>query len=180
MSYYPDLSSCDYFGFPGLIAVGWLEAGHPFPRARIEPALLERCAELLVHPWEPWLFLGCHDCSLCGDPIAPQIEIAGHRVAMGRSNLLVPDGRQTFVAPSLILHYIVDHGYAPPQPFLDAVWDCPVMRTPAYLRLLLSTSPSLRERGAASTVCTKSPAGCCWGDMSTMARATPPASSTSE
>lgn len=143
MAYFPDLSPCSYFSHPGLIAVGWLDDRHPFPRGTLEPAMIERLAELLVEPWEPWLLLGWHDCQLCDDPEALQLELAGHRVGMGTRNLLVSDGQQTFVAPSLILHYVVAHGYVPPQAFLDAVWDCPVMRTPAYFRRLLSTSPGL-------------------------------------
>lgn len=31
------------------------------------------------------------------------------------------DGSKVFVAPSIILHYITDHNYLPPQEFLDAV-----------------------------------------------------------
>jgi len=27
----------------------------------------------------------------------------------------------TYVAPALVLHYVVEHDYAPPQAFIDAV-----------------------------------------------------------
>lgn len=36
MAYYRDLSPCDYFfGRAKLLAVGWLEGGHDYPRGRL-------------------------------------------------------------------------------------------------------------------------------------------------
>ncbi len=43
-----------------------------------------------------------------------------------------------YVAPSLILHYIDAHGYAPPDQFQRAVMECPPMKSMPYLRALLA------------------------------------------
>jgi len=48
-------------------------------------------------------------------------EIAGKHEMMGASNLLVPAGNVIYAAPSLIIHYIEEHGYKPPHAFLEAL-----------------------------------------------------------
>ena len=50
MTYYPDLSACDYFGFidAPLVAVGWLENGRPVPTGEVPEQVFERLRELLA------------------------------------------------------------------------------------------------------------------------------------
>jgi len=55
------------------------------------------------------------------------------RRALGFSNVFVPGEGRLYVAPSLILHYIAEHGYAPPQEFQAAVLACPPMGSAEYL-----------------------------------------------
>jgi hypothetical protein len=43
--------------------------------------------------------------------------------------------------PSLAAHYILAHGYAPPQEFCDAVLRCPPMRSPAYFQAIVANAP---------------------------------------
>ena len=52
--------------------------------------------------------------------------------ARGTFNLFVPALARVYVAPSLVSHYIDAHGYLPPPAFLDAVQQCPPMRSDAY------------------------------------------------
>lgn len=62
--------------------------------------------------------------------LGPETEIFKRRnsynpdileIDMGISNVFVPADNFIFAAPSLILHYIHDHGYDPPLPFWEAV-----------------------------------------------------------
>jgi hypothetical protein len=55
---------------------------------------------------------------------------------MGSANVFVPGEACVYVAPSLILHYIDTHAYAPPDVFWEAVRACPPMRSMAYLKLV--------------------------------------------
>jgi hypothetical protein len=48
----------------------------------------------------------------------------------------VPGDAKIYLAPELILHYIDQHGYAPPSEFQQAVLDCPTMRSIEYLRAI--------------------------------------------
>ena len=62
-------------------------------------------------------------------------------VTLGAANLFVPADRFLYVAPSLILHYVDSHAYAPPKEFQDAVLECPEMRSMAYLKAVLANGP---------------------------------------
>jgi hypothetical protein len=72
--------------------------------------------------------MGLHICDVCRPPV-----ILGERVPhafawkgrqawlRGHGYHLVHNGGALFVCPAMILHYIVDHQYQPPAPFVDAV-----------------------------------------------------------
>lgn len=102
---------------------------------------------------------GFHNCSLCPDPdrVDPHEHTAGtlstpqdpktppsvsaysrtlryqhYWVTMGAMNLFIPGNGVIYASPSLILHYILEHQYAPPLPFQEAVLNCPPMRSTKY------------------------------------------------
>lgn len=65
-------------------------------------------------------------------------------ISMGSTNLFVPGAAALYVAPSLILHYMDAHEYAPPAAFCQAVLQCPPMRSMAYLRAIRPYMAALR------------------------------------
>jgi len=138
MTWYEDLSQCDYFGLVDesrLFAVGWLERGGSFPTGKLEELYVARLVELAANPWQPVRFLGYHDCDLCAVSEGPtNFERDGHQVSIGASNLFLPAPKVgVLVAPTLVLHYIHEHEYRPPDEFLEAVRDCPPMGSESYL-----------------------------------------------
>jgi hypothetical protein len=50
------------------------------------------------------------------------LEVSGQKIKLGSAEIHVkgPGGR-TFVAPDLVYHYIVAHGYRPSIEFIEAV-----------------------------------------------------------
>jgi hypothetical protein len=126
MTYFADLAPIGYLGKNSgkALAVGWLEADHDYPRGAVGPDVVAALERLYQHTWQPVTAAGWHDCSLCGrkpedGPITR--EIGGERELLGAKNLLVPAGSVIYAAPSLILHYIENHGYRPPDEFLEAL-----------------------------------------------------------
>jgi len=121
-----------------LRAVGWLEAGQPFPTGRVEPAVFERLSEFARDPWEPFASLGVHPCDLC------QYEPIAH----GARNIFIPGHQILYVCPELITHYMNAHGYRPPDEFCNAVLRCSPMRSRAYLEAILANGgrPLVRSR----------------------------------
>lgn len=139
MTWFADLSPCDYFGaeFAGTLrTVGWLEAGRLFATGSVDPAVYSRLVELLKDAWQPCVAMGLHRCDLClydGDS--------------GGGNLFVPGDGAIFVCPDLITHYMNAHGYRPPDEFCRAVLECPPMRSMPYLKALAAAGAGALVRG---------------------------------
>ncbi|WP_426746927.1 hypothetical protein VZQ01_03915 [Myxococcus faecalis] len=148
MAHFEDLSPCAYFpgGDDRLVAVGWLEREHPFPRGEVDADFFAALVRLCVEPWQPVVFAGRHACSLCrfsGGPGA--LSYDSLTVSLGSANVFVPDGTRVFVAPTTVLHYLDAHGYTPPREFQEAVLRCPPMRSMPYLRALKESGLSFRR-----------------------------------
>ena len=72
---------------------------------------------------------GWHDCEICPGPeawysegqVGPVISWRGQRIRLyGHGHHLLRHGFIVYMAPALILHYILAHGYRPPDEFLEA------------------------------------------------------------
>ena len=138
MSFLPDLSAWAGNGLgEHARAVGWLDPVHEFSTGTVSIGFFERLVALLKSPWQPAAAAGRHRCAFCKFTGGPSsISYAGDTIVLGSSVLVVPSANALFVAPSMIAHYVDAHGYSPPQAFMEAVLNCPEMRSIPYLRLL--------------------------------------------
>lgn len=113
-----------------LIAVGWL--GQEVPSKGETPGKFIRRL-FQAHRRKEWIVdgtAGWHDCELCsgneqwypGGQVGPIVRwgLIQRRVR-GYGHFLVQMDETVFMAPVLVLHYIIDHGYRPPDAFLLAV-----------------------------------------------------------
>jgi hypothetical protein len=143
MTFFADLEPCTYF-FQGtesrLKAVGWLEHGHPFTTGSVSAGFRSKLEELVRSPWMPVFFMGPHFCTICKakDPALR------HGAAY---NAFIPGNGFLYVAPQLIVHYIDDHAYAPPEEFVRAVLACPPMESPEYMAAVQKNGPSFELSG---------------------------------
>ncbi|HMO58287.1 MAG TPA: hypothetical protein PKA05_04205 [Roseiflexaceae bacterium] len=132
--YYRDLDHWDAIPVATavpLLAVGWLRAGAPMPCGPINPAVVDRIAELLATEEGLLTSLSVDSCPFCAMPIAP-ISYKGMRISMNNGRLVIPDATCCYVAPAMIMHLIVDHNYLPPARFCEAVLRCPPRRSTEY------------------------------------------------
>lgn len=139
MTYYEDLSPCDYFGqsWSHLVAIGWLESNREYVRGEVSTEFFKSLIELLVNPWQPVVASGVQRCNFCRFSGGPgKLQFGGITVRIGVANLFVPEEHQVFVAPSLIAHYIDSHEYAPPNKFQQAVLACSRIASADYVRML--------------------------------------------
>lgn len=116
------------------LAVGWLDVAEPFDTGLVG-------SELIHHQFVEVLrwaavnrsiitFRGFHSCNLAGcvHPSDEPDHLSGPTTSydgsegrsLGAGRIEVHDGRTTFVAPDLIVHYVTDHGYRPPAAFVRA------------------------------------------------------------
>jgi hypothetical protein len=51
-------------------------------------------------------------------------------------NLYVPTPERVYIAPAMILHYVVEHRYRPPDEFMHALQQCPPQGSGEYVTLI--------------------------------------------
>ena len=97
-------------GLPGefaAILIGWL--GDAVPSVgEVDAAFLEKLAWASDNQLIDQGALGFHECEICHD-------------YYDRAEILVKDDKAMYVAPRMIVHYIRDHAYRPPDVFIQAV-----------------------------------------------------------
>jgi|GEM_PF-1211002 len=108
----------------GRRAVGWLDGSQPFETGPVgSDAVHEQFVEVLR--WAAinrsiTTFRGFHNCNLADCDYGTEANPREYEL-LGAQRIEVHDGRSTwFVAPNLILHYVVDHDYQPPDAFVRA------------------------------------------------------------
>lgn len=129
MAWFPDLAP--FTGLPGrdLVAVGWLQKGKPFAKAkRADEALANRLTRSEYREGQFRTRRREHRCDLCRKKSIARF---------GRGEILVIADDRIFVAPELIAHYVRAHGYQPPKEFVAALQDAPHQGAPAFREALL-------------------------------------------
>lgn len=58
-------------------------------------------------------------CPLCGKRVTTEID--GEEIVLGSAEIRILGDEDIYAAPDLILHFITDHHYRPPQQFIDVV-----------------------------------------------------------
>ncbi|MEV7677989.1 hypothetical protein AB0O64_05415 [Streptomyces sp. NPDC088341] len=99
LTYYPELSlyDFDYHAEPEGLTVGWLEGDMSYTTGDVS-----------VDDWEQF----------------GESARFGSSYRLGNAEIrVVSDAGELYVAPNLVLHYIVDHGYRPPDEFIEAARD---------------------------------------------------------
>jgi hypothetical protein len=132
LKYYEDLSLYEYYMHSPTSEVrnvGWLDEAHEFTTGEVTPELLEKLEELILNSHKSSCNIlvnklrGQHKCPICG---VRGLAIGDERTGfiLGSSELWIPDNKHEghcFATFGLIIHYIKDHHYRPPQDFIDAV-----------------------------------------------------------
>ena len=167
MAHYEDLDPGDYSSrwSEGRLAVGWLSVEHPFPAELLDPP-----ASLVERPVN--LYRGTHECDICppaedfsvppasarevrmrragedhwhqGWMMGQRAVVDGRELELGNGEIQIcGEGSAVYVAPTMILHYIIDHHYLPPAEFIQAVR---VGRMPDFRRK--RSGPDMHRRGA--------------------------------
>jgi hypothetical protein len=135
--FYPDLATeCQVDAGPCIRAIGWLEQSHQFPIGDVAPTFVVALRAHLKAPTQPVLAMGFHQCDLC-DAVSKRVS--------GKSNVWIPTNEYIYVAPALIVHYIEEHRYRPPNEFIAAVMACPEQGSEAYCALI-NRFPDWQER----------------------------------
>ena len=125
MPVYPDLSEYSYVpGLPPMLNVGWLGSESDFRRGPVATDVVDALIVLASDLHN--IMRGLQDCAFCEveSPVRMPAPVPRGWVSLGTGELHIPSSSGIiFAAPSLVIHYIVDHEYVPPQSFLHAAID---------------------------------------------------------
>ena len=104
-----------------LKAVGWIK-GLRTSTGQVPDA----CIKLLINAhMEKKIFSdgtrGIHDCTLCNQSTPEEIWKSDSVRLIGHGHYLIQKDNVVYMAPELLLHYILNHQYCPPDEFIQAV-----------------------------------------------------------
>lgn len=129
--------SADNWSVP-LRAIGWLEHPQAFICGSPPAALISKLRTMVEQvrvAYSHYVFRGVQDCSLC---------VSAHRPSPGpiwsQENIFVPGADAVYVAPGGIVHYVEAHSYLPPNEFVEAVLQCPDLRSERYREALYTAN----------------------------------------
>lgn len=114
------------FPLQGVRCVGWLDSEHPYESGHSPVGIAEKLEEIIQHRSDVFdvhvnVVRGIHPCNFCGKDV--KLFASRRETLLGMSEIWVPDNSGWLASPSLIVHYITDHGYLPPSNFVQAVRD---------------------------------------------------------
>jgi hypothetical protein len=128
--YFADLTPYCYrlpFSLHSVECVGWLDSLHPYAQGRVLADVVERLSAIIqrrnsIFDAHVNVVRGVHPCNFCGDDVSI-VDHSGRRALLGISELRLPFQAGYVAAPSLVLHYIAEHHYCPPDSFVRAIFD---------------------------------------------------------
>ena len=124
MTFFPDMSAysnmIELHIMINVVNVGWIDIQAEFKKGRVSPIFIAKLMEIacgsesvraLVEPARE-----LPRCPICGI-----ISLPCGKNLLPDSELWIPGRGVIYASPISIIHYIGDHGYLPPQDYLDAV-----------------------------------------------------------
>lgn len=123
MTYFADLTPYTY-AKSGMnevaLNVGWIDNEHPFETGKLDTELLSTLFTLCLNPVRRTR--GWHQCQFCKAPQGGHVvEWHGKQAVLGSAEIRVQGHGAIFASPDLIFHYVLEHQYLPPRPFVDAL-----------------------------------------------------------
>lgn len=126
MTYFEDETPYSYgddLGGGNVLNVGWLDGTREYPRGGVPADFVERLRAVCANGTARTR--GWHRCNLCpeGAPCPVTVQGAdGGQYLVGDAEIRVAgQGRVVYAAPTMVIHYVQDHGYRPPDGFIAAV-----------------------------------------------------------
>jgi hypothetical protein len=112
VAFFEDLSPYTYFPEKEsleIVNVGWLDRAHPFPTGETTEEFRAKLGRLCERRHKQTR--GFHPCYFC----------KGQERPTSSAEMRVAGNGRVYAAPSLVHHYVVAHGYRPPDEFVAAV-----------------------------------------------------------
>lgn len=145
MSYYKDLSTYEYLKCKNdidkgyrILNIGWIDGLHEFNKGNVPDKFIPLLWEYIMVPINRTRGLH-YDCVLDGQDKTFIARFQRYEIKLGDAEIRVLDEEHKIIyaSPNMILHYIIDHKYCPPQCFIDAVMNGPKPGSNSYKKILI-------------------------------------------
>ncbi len=126
MTEYKDFSRYKYWSTLFCVAknIGWLGEGD-FNTGKVDFAFIEKLEAFCCYRVN--LTRGFQECPFCGASGLAITNQKGNKIYIGDAEIRVKSKKgRIFAAPTLIIHYVKEHSYLPPQEFIEAIMECKV------------------------------------------------------
>lgn len=120
--YYQDLSK--YVGplnknMDDILNVGWLSASEEFPKGKVPKLAIDKLLAVMEARQDVRQMRGIYPCPICGKSKI-MLQTSTRPILLGMSEIWIPAGAgKIYASPSLIIHFIMEHQYQPPQIYID-------------------------------------------------------------
>jgi hypothetical protein len=111
---------------PRLVAVGWLDSGIPYNRGELRAEFVDRLREKCRDSVNRTR--GLHRCTLCARNAESELQPAtavcsesGDFVVGGAEIRVEGPSGARYASPDMIIHYVEEHGYCPPEDYIAGV-----------------------------------------------------------
>jgi hypothetical protein len=132
IEHYVDLSSYCHeisFNIDDVKNVGWIGRNQEFACGESEQKFIDKLKTIILKSGKGTYDVlvdkirGSYECPICGEQ---ELEIRDENTyfILGSAEVWIPDSKvcgNYFSVPGLIVHYIEDHQYRPPEEFINAV-----------------------------------------------------------
>jgi len=130
MTYFEDETPYSFAPSQGegvVLNVGWLDGSRTYVQGAVPSDFVGRLRDLCASGTTRTR--GWHRCNVCPDgaPYPTAVERADtERYLVGDAEIrVVGQASVIYAAPTMVIHYVQDHGYRPPDDFIVAVLDAP-------------------------------------------------------
>lgn len=139
------------FELPCVSMIGWIDSKHDYAKGDLSAEIINklwRCTTTTTDSFNLHVnrVRGIHLCNFCG----VEVRHSKSSTLLGISEIWIPHAKGWFASPSLIAHYIAEHGYMPPKPYVEAVesldFDSEINSQKAFEEIV---RPIMLERGGA-------------------------------
>lgn len=124
--YYRDGTSYSLNHFENAKNIGWIYGTENYDKGNVTSQFIDSLWMYVKNPFnETRENRGCFIC--CANSTIREKSSSNDFAALGSSEIRVisEDGKEKYAAPSMILHYVIEHNYCPPSDFIRAVIDGP-------------------------------------------------------
>ncbi|RDY26486.1 hypothetical protein [Lachnotalea glycerini] len=155
MAQYDDLSKYIYFDREesNIFNIGWIE-DNSFNRGKVKEEFITRLWEYIKYPVNVGRSL--YKNEYLDNKIDTYTACYnGYQILLGAAEIRVMNLKKgvVYAAPNLIIHYILNHQYVPPEEFIEAVMNGPNPNSEEFTNMIVDVYKYKQSSRSSSLVC---------------------------